>query len=216
MNKKISKMTTDALVKIGTVTGTIFGKMVKRRAIVLPAAALICCLSVGLSLATMFNTTSWLNNIFVPGKVTPKIEEEFEQKTDVIKENVTIKNDGNFPAYVRAMVVYHWVSETDDTVVLSEDPVAGVDYTAEAISSKWQLGADGYYYYESAVDGGASTEPIIKKVTLTPGKTPDGYRLSVDIVTSTIQSNPSDGVLNIWKVKEVKADGTIVAPESVV
>jgi hypothetical protein len=127
-----------------------------------------------------------------------------------VKKDVSVSvGDNEYTVYVRAAIVATWVKEVlndDDTVttlVHSDVPVLGTDYTLELnlpengaalAAGQWRLGSDGFYYYTSPVAGGADTAVLIKSATqIWNGQNPypvrdDGYVLRVEIAAQTIQA----------------------------
>ena len=122
--------------------------------------------------------------------------ENFDGNT---KTDVSIQNTGNIDAFIRAMVNVTWVSETDTHEIYAVQPKADEDYTIEWDTSMWFVGDDGYYYYKVAVHPGEQTQPFIKRVVQTDNA-PEGYRLSVEIFATAIQSEPANVVADHWYV----------------
>ena len=165
-------------------------------------ASLLMILAVGVfgSLAYLVDTSAEVTNTFIPGKVDPGIEEQFNGS---VKENVVITNTGNVPAYIRAMIVVTWVDEENN--VLLEKPVQGTDYTMTGPATGW-LKEDGYYYWSEKVSEGEATGNLINKCEQLTQK--EGYSLSVEILTQSIQADPKTAVESVWPVT-VGADGVL-------
>lgn len=157
----------------------------------------ICLLAalimVGGTLAYLIDSTETLSNEFIPAKVTCEVEEVFENG---VKENVAVRNTGNIDAYVRATVVASFIS--DDGKVLAKSPEETIDYTVTWNSSDWTKGADGYWYYKTAVIPDSLTLPLIERTEEISA--PDGYSLNIQIIATAIQSNPQDAVKEAWGV----------------
>ena len=173
----------------------------KKTIALLVALLLLLTVGVGTTVAFLIDQTDTVVNTFTPATVSGEIEESF--KNDV-KENVAIKNIGDVNAYIRATIVVTWKNGND---VYPKAPVAGIDYTI-TYGSGWNRGSDGYYYYPTAVKPGASTTNLIDICQSVPGKTPEGYHLSVEVLSSAIQAEPAKAVTDAWSVN-VNADGTI-------
>ena len=146
------------------------------------------------------------------------VTETFEDnvKTDV---KVDVGEPG-YTVYVRAKVVVTWKDDAGN--VYSKIPVAGVsgDYTISyntvetpGAAKQWFEGPDGIYYYTSPVpdvsdtstEPSGITQPLINICEqLKPA--PEGYHLSVEILTQVVQALGTTDVGNIpavvdaWKV----------------
>lgn len=179
-------------------------KCISKKFIVLTAVVLLLFVTVGSTLAYIFTKTEPVENTFNPSRVACAVVENgsaTENTDDILetgtKTDVKIKNTGDTDAYIRVAVVVNWMS-ADGTRVWATKPVAGDDYTIDLdLNNGWSPVGD-YYYYGSAVapcthkDGdehaGCMTSVLIRSCTSVPGRAPDGYYLSVEIVASAIQS----------------------------
>ena len=96
----------------------------KRKSILaVVALVMLLCSAVGGTLAWITAQTRPITNTFETAEVTAWVDETFENGT---KSNVTVRNTGDIPAYIRAAVVINWVNE--DGNVLGT-PVEEGDYT---------------------------------------------------------------------------------------
>ena len=179
-------------------------KNMKKKALLTMSVVLLLLVAVGTTLAYIFTKTDPVVNTFTPSKVSCAVVENSGrpvsggiQNTGDKKSNVQIKNTGDTDAYIRVAVVVNWIS-ADGTRVWATKPVEGDDYTINLdLNNGWSPVGD-YYYYGSAVapcthkDGdehaGCMTSVLIRSCTSVPGRAPDGYYLSVEIVASAIQS----------------------------
>ncbi len=133
----------------------------------------------------LIDTTAKLINQFIVGEVEATIAETFDGNT---KSNVTVKNNGNVPALMRAKVVVNWVEtvtvdgETQYNVIANP---AGHTASISYNTTNWQLLSDGYYYYKGYVAAGASTEALITEAKATAGTT---YQLQVEVLAEAIQA----------------------------
>ena len=118
-------------------------KKSKKPAALLASLALVLGIMVAGTIAFLVTNTGPVVNTFTPTNVPPEIHEEFDGTT---KSNVTIENQGNTDAYIRAAVMVNWVDESGN--VLGQVPVEGTDYTITYdLDNGWVQGADGYYYW---------------------------------------------------------------------
>ena len=171
------------------------GKASKKSLILLTALALLLCVSVGGTLAYLFDRTDLVKNTFTPAKVTTFVEEKLENG---VKKDVAIKNTGDTTAYLRAAVVVTWQNANGD--VWGTAPVLNTDYTiAFDLNNGWQKGADGFYYWTQPVAKGASTGVLITTCQpISSATPPEGYALCVEILGSGVQSVPTRVVTAQW------------------
>lgn len=174
----------------------------RRLLTVFTAVLLIVCLSAGGTLAFLLTRTETTKNVFSPGKVACEVTETF---TADVKSNVAVQNTGNTDAYIRAAINVTWMkndTNAGDQTVTAKVPQQGRDYTMSFYeNSEWLQGADGYWYYTKPVAPGASTGALIDECKLMPGaEVPEGYHLSVEIISSAIQSSPAAVVQGEWHV----------------
>lgn len=168
----------------------------------LAALAVVLCAMVGTTVAYLFTKTDPITNTFTPTKVTTEITENFDKD---VKNDVQVKNTGEVDAYIRAAVVVTW--QNDDGEVYPTAPAEGTDYTVTWTMDGWEKNGD-YYYYKKVVKPEESTGVLLTDCKPVEGKAPEGYHLSVEILASAIQANPSSAIEELWKVN-VDADGNI-------
>lgn len=158
------------------------------------ALALVLTLTAGGTLAYLVANTDAVTNTFTPANTGIEIPEEFDGQ---VKNNVKVKNTGDIDVYVRAMIVVTWQKNGE---VYATAPVAGTDYTISIGSNTgWTKGADGYYYYTSALKPNVSTGNLIDTCQPVAGKAPEGYTLVVDVLAQAIQAEPDSVVTDVWK-----------------
>lgn len=193
---------------------SISSKFTTRRqlAVLLVPLLLTIVIAAGVTIAFLFTSTKPLENTFTPAHVSCDVLEGDDGNTfdGVTKSKVRIKNTGNTDAYIRAAVVITWVSDKDNKVSAVK-PVAQADYSiAYAQDAGWTFNkADGFWYYTAPVKVNDTTENLIESCTAVAGKAPDGFRLSVEIVASAIQSLPTTVVEEQWNVKVDESTGKI-------
>lgn len=148
----------------------------------------------------------------------------------IVKKNVCIDvGNPGYTVYVRAKVVVTW--KDNEGNVYSKIPTAE-DYTISyntvetpGAAKQWFEGPDGIYYYTSPVpdvndtssEPSGITQPLISICEqLKPA--PDGYHLSVEILTQVVQalgttdSGNIPAVVDAWDVK--LTDGLITGVNS--
>lgn len=170
----------------------------ERRVSALALVCIICCLVSGLTLAYLVTSTEALTNVFVVPNFDTGISEDFSDGK--VKNNVKIQNTGDVDAYVRVMVVVTWVN--DAGAVYPQIPVEVTDYTITWTTDEtaWVQGKDGYWYYTTPIAPDAETAVLFTDCTPEDGKAPDGYYLSVEILSQSIQAVPANAVEDAWGV----------------
>ncbi len=162
----------------------------KRAAVIAAACALALCAAAGTF--AWLSATGVLANQFGIGIVQPAVSETL---SDAVKSDVSVRNDGSTPAYMRAQVDIYW--QDANGARLWDEPAAGADYTIVwADAGEWSQGADGYWYWSEPVAPLASTGVLIKSVTTTANSAEK--HLVVDVSTQAIQSTPADAVVQAW------------------
>ena len=169
----------------------------KKTVAVMAAVALLLALAVGGTVAYIAATDSSIANQFLPAKVACEVV------TDA--DGISVKNTDTLqaiPVYIRAAVVVNWLDSEGNVYGIAPQEGAGQDYTltlnlqapdAQTIDpQKWTQVGD-FYYYNSVVEVGASTEPLVESYSVVEGKQPDGYTLSVEVVAEAIQAEGGDG-----------------------
>ena len=196
-------------------------------------ASLVMLLAVAVVGTAAFLTTSKgpVTNTFTPAHVPNKVVEEFNGSE---KKDVAIKNEGDVPAYIRVALVATWVKLDDSGnpipgEVYGEKPVPDTDYTVSLAqpTNGWAKSGD-YYYYTAKVPAKDQDDSTDKEYTgvlfseikpladATTGKTPnqpDGYSLSIEILSQSIQADGVDEngvkpVVLAWKVDPEKLGKT--------
>lgn len=174
------------------------------------ALIIVLSFSVVGTIAYLIDITSEKNNVFTPSEVTCTVHEPNWNDGAKIKENVSIQNNGDTDAYIRATIIVTWQNAAGE--VLAQKPVAGTDYSLELNEDgSWDIDntTDDYYYYTSVVpaigDSASSEEQtyttaLIKTCEVKAEAPQDGYTLHVEVIASAIQSNPSTVVSENWGV----------------
>ena len=155
------------------------------------------------------SAAAWLSvrdkteNKFTVGTAAAQVQETFPSPYTE-KSDVSVKNTGDIPEYVRAAVSVYW--QTEDGAVLSDAPVEGEDYSIEWGGSSYWAKQDGFYYYTLPLQPEAATETLIKSCKQI--KERDGARLAVDISVQTVQAEPAGAVTDAWGIG-TEADGAL-------
>lgn len=176
----------------------------------LVSLVLVLSAAIGGTLAWLIDKTDKVNNQFTPSEVTTKVEETFNGN---VKSNVKIKNTGDTEAYIRAAVVVTWQDASGN--ISHKKPVAGTDYNITfPENSGWELAADGYYYYKQPVKSEAedsancTTAVLFTDCSPIEGRAPADCFLTVEVLSSGIQSVPTKVVTEQWSSGVSGVDGT--------
>ena len=157
--------------------------------VILLLALVLACGSV---FAYMFMRTAPKGAQFIPAKVSCQV---YDAISDDRIDEVTVKNTGNIPAYLRVRLVTYWVNG-DGNVVPKDSLTLSVDYDED----KWIAGSGNTYYYKVPVDPNAVTTDLFAasaSITLTS----DGeYKQRVDIFGEAIQALPTTAATSSWGV----------------
>lgn len=150
----------------------------KRFIVSLICMALVLLAAVGGTLAMLQNSGAGVTNKFLPARVTTDVLETLNGKN---KTDIKVKNTGNTPAYIRAAVVMNWV-DSEGVVVPGTLPAL------PALSSDWEKGDDGFYYYTKEVAPDKTTVALFSGAITEPTDGPAGAHLQVSILADGIQS----------------------------
>ena len=195
-------------------------RRIKSKIGVIGVLVIVCTLLSAVTMAYVFTQTEPVVNQFTPSEVNTEIHENFDGTT---KNNVVIKNTGDTEAYVRAAIVVTWVKEVTDSSgnksleTYTGKPVEGRDYNITYGAGNWEKAADGFWYYKVPLAAKAVTTTLIDTCTAVDANTPKGYYLSVEILSSGIQSTPTSVVVEQWSSGVSGVDGTtlkVIAPGS--
>lgn len=123
----------------------------------------------------------------------PQINEDVSFNNNYIteKKNVTVTNTNEFSVRVRAIIVASWQDANGNTLAVT--PVEGTDYSIE-YGSEWKM-KDGFYYYNTVLKTGETTTALISECKPLRAAPVEGYTLSINIVSQTIQSKIDNGKL---------------------
>lgn len=169
----------------------------------LVSLVLLVCVTIGGTLAYLITSAGPLENVFQPSEVTTKVVETFEHG---VKSDVKIQNTGDTTAWIRAAVVVTWQNAAGE--VYGQMPVEDTDYTVKwtppsdqfTADEQWLEGNDGFHYWSHPVPDGENTGILIGSIQPVEGKAPEGYFLCVEILCSGIQSEPTNVVVEAWKL----------------
>ena len=165
-----------------------------KRALIMISSLILIISTVSLTIAYLMKNNN-IDNEFILGTVSTSVEETFENN---IKKDVSIKNTGNVNSYIRASIIISY--KDSNNVILSDTPIENTDYIIDfSQSTNWiYSNTDGFYYYKLPVEPNTNTDILIDEC-----KDLQEYQdkiLNVDIVTQSIQAEPSSAVTEAWGV----------------
>ena len=176
---------------------------------------ILSCAAVSGSLAWLTSTPGPVVNEFIPGEVTIQVDETFDDE-HTTKQNVSIKNTGNVPAYIRVALVPAWVDDEGNiaakpaSLELNDDCNIAWGKDGSGYEADWFIGSDGFYYCKTVIEPGASTPILIKSCTV-KGEEHE-YDFELQVIASAVQSLPTSTVEKVWPVV-VSTDGTLAKKE---
>lgn len=176
---------------------------------------ILACAAVSGSLAWLISTPEPVVNEFTPGEVTIKVVETFDDE-HTTKQNVSIKNIGTVPAYIRVALVPAWVDDKGNiaakpaSLELNDDCNIAWGKDGNGYEADWFKGSDGFYYCKTFINPGESTPILIKSCTVKDGE--HEYDFELQVIASAVQSLPTSTVEKVWPVV-VRTDGTLAKTE---
>lgn len=209
--------------------------MKSRKILVLVASVLLIgtLLAGSATFAMLSNQTNTKQNVFTDANPSTDIVENSSETPDssnVIptdgngaEKQVSIKNTGDIPLYIRVMLIPGWKMENGTAqaggmefgteVVFEGNRMIMGDLTMELAADwedNWLYDAQSrYFYYKSSVAPGDATALLLEKVLLPEDKATqeDWDNLQVEVLTDTIQSE--GGALKVWPAVKL-VDGKLV------
>lgn len=164
---------------------------------------ILACAAVSGSLAWLISAPEPVVNSFIPGVVTIEVDEKFDGST---KSDVSIKNTGNVPAYIRVALVPAWVDDKGN-IAAKHASLDDCNITrGDDFDQFWFKGTDGFYYCKTVIEPEGSTPILIKSCTVNGGG--HEYDFELQVIASAVQSLPTTTVEAVWPVV-VGTDGTL-------
>ncbi len=166
---------------------------------------ILACAAVSGSLAWLISAPGPVVNEFIPGEVTIQVDETFDDE-HTTKQNVSIKNTGNVPAYIRVALVPAWVDD-EGNIAAKHASLDDCNITlGDDFNQFWFEGTDGFYYCKTFINPDKSTPILIKSCTV-KGEEHE-YDFELQVIASAVQSLPTSTVETVWPVV-VDTDGTL-------
>ncbi len=164
---------------------------------------LLLAVAVGGTVAYLQTTSNRVTNTFTPAevKITPN-----EVKMDTTKENITFKNEGSVPVYIRATLVIYWTDLIGGSVqTVAPPPDSSV--SVGSVRDGWFQVGD-IYYYAQPVAPGSETTVMLETITVTVS---DGStaQCHIDVRAEAIQAEPLTVVESAWTKVKVESNGNL-------
>ena len=165
-----------------------------RTTALLIAIVMIVGAAIGSTVAYLIARSDSMVNSFTYATVSCAVTENV---TATSKSGVQVQNTGTTDAYIRADVVVNWI-DADGKILPT--PPEGCSYAIRLNpDGKWTQGVDEFYYYWTPVAPGESTEGSLVNCTASV-PAGSGYKLSVEILATAVQSDPAKAVTEAWGV----------------
>lgn len=119
-------------------------------------------------------------------------------KDEQVSKQVTVKNDGDIPAFVRVLVMS--VALSKENVILKAQ-IGREIIINDLNTAQWQYGDDGYYYYLYKLMPGEKALDLFNTVSLDPSLSSE-YKdaaLNIQIKTESIEANKYSYRTAWWK-----------------
>ena len=173
----------------------------KRRFVLCAMITIIVSLFVNATLA-YFTTENRARNVITTGSIQVDLIEEVAggdryptepQKimpgSEISKIAYLQAGDESQPAYVRMKYVIT-IEVGGQVMEHTEDELAEIITIAPA-SDNWEKGADGWYYYNTAIAAGATTDPLFEEVTFSGPNMDNRYQnatITIDVLAQAVQT----------------------------
>ncbi len=175
----------------------------KKSIIIFACLIIVITATVTTTVAVLIDESTVWRNTFYPNDINTEIEETLSGS---VKSNVKIKNTGTTDAFIRANIVVSWKNEAGK--VYGTAPTEGIDYTISIdLTNGWKQATDGFYYYTDAVKPNTSTGVLVTSCSPVAGKAPNGYKLTVEILGSGVQSKPARVAITEWSSGVASVNG---------
>lgn len=165
----------------------------RNAAILILSLVLLAGTAAGGTFAYLRTASGGVTNTFSAAKVSVDIQ---ETKTDTTKSDITFKNTGTIPVYIRATLVIYWTDTIDGSSAVIPPPAGSTVNIGEPLNNGWFRVGD-IYYYADPVAPGSVTGIMLDPITVT---IPEGSsaQCHIDIQAEAIQAEPSSAAESAW------------------
>lgn len=169
------------------------------------ALALVLTLTAGGTLAYLVSNTDEVTNTFTPASPGIEVPEEFDKNA---KTSIQVKNTGDINVYVRVMLVASYQKEVDGGYEVCGSHAFEAKVPDFTPSDGWVKGADGYYYYKTALASGATTDNLLATgATIELSQKGNCCKMHIDVLAQAIQAEPDSVVGDTWSNSKVTVTG---------
>ncbi len=181
-----------------------FAEICKSRKVLITITAIALLFSImgSMTYAYLKAESNSVKNGFSPYVKGLDIKEDFD---GTVKKNVTAKNDGNSPIYVRIQLVSYRVNDAGNRIGgTSSVPT----FTP---GSGWLNQGDNIYVYSKPVDAGATAPYLIGNSGITLASSysdADGGKQAIDVTAQSVDASNKEAVSAAWNVN-ISAAGVI-------
>ncbi len=162
------------------------------------------------NLSALQADTKYIFTIGVEGEeVKISVDDRVNNK---VKSDVSLRNTGISPGYIRAAIVGYWVEKvkksdgtTEQAIVAPWSIDKALDGTIDWGTNwdkNWEKGSDGFYYHKHIVNPGQYTHPLFESYTMGDNPPIEGATLELSIIGQIVLARD---VAEAWP-------GTPVAP----
>lgn len=164
----------------------------KKKTLICAIALVIGIFGTTATFAVIKATTNTVTNTFEAGDVKTRIDEEVDptvEKNSTVKKTPKITNEGKSDAFVRARITIS-PEKTDVTLLAGTWNGKNFTKTSEALKGNknalfdaddngygWYLADDGWYYYNTPIAKGKSTETLFDAVKV--GKVDKNFDITI-------------------------------------
>lgn len=193
-------------------------KSTKQKKAIIAAVVAVVALGVGITIAFNRDLISFNNLFTLPADIGAEFIETFESPSNWMPGDVTpleaiAKNKTDDTAYVRMKINQYWRTADSQTSpddhTTSDLPLTWTDTNSQVHEyatityknlSDWELRADGWYYYKTALATDAVTSSMLESVTFNDGiNLANGMSYSNDGHTATtVMSDYANATFHVY------------------
>lgn len=167
------------------------------------ALALVLTLTAGGTLAYLVSNTDEVTNTFTPASPGIEVPEVIEGNA---KTSIQVENTGDINVYVRVMLVASYQKEVNGKYEVCGSHAFEAKVPDFTLGTGWDKGADGYYYYKTALASGATTHNLLAtKIELSQKE--NCCKMHIDVLAQAIQAEPDSVVGETWSNSKVTVTG---------
>lgn len=182
-------------------------KHMTKTVLIIAVCILLAAAAAGGTAAYMKKKTAAVTNKVIPVSFSVDIQEKTE---DGALKNLSVKNTGSMPAYVRIKLIINW--KNADGNVYGVRPVKDKDYTLTIPDGNGWLydKPDSLWYYKNPVAPNTNTGIFIAECKpVSPSTAPAGYTLSVEAAVQAIRTVPVEDIFYAWPI-DIGENGEII------